>query len=363
MIKILQIGLGPYSGGIENCIMNYYRYIDKSKFSFDFVDQYGEGLAYESEIKSLGGKIYTLKNYKRYPLNAALGLKKILKENDYHIVHINMLSAANTLFLDIAYADPKEKVVIAHSHNANVPPGVIRFMLHEFNKKRLQKAKFERWACGKKAGEWMWDKSFDVKDIIPNAIETQRFKFDSQNREKLRKQCGFAQDDIVIGYVGRFSVQKNIFFLLGILDSLRKKSSSYKLLLIGGGELESRLREETARLKLESAVFFAGIQEDTAPWYSAMDAFVLPSIFEGFPVVSIEAQSCGLSCFISDRVTKEVKVTKLVHFLGLTNNAEAWADEIERNLHQKEKCKLPPEYQIEKAVEMLEIKYKNLAHI
>ena len=170
MLRILHIGFSRNPGGVENVIMNYYRYINRNDFQFDFLDLYGEGIAFSEEIKSLGGKIYHLPNYKRHPISAAKKLDKILDKLGYAIVHVHMQSAANLLPILISLNHGKE-VVICHSHSSSTPRGLLRKLLNALNIKYLRKLPVIKWACGECAGQWMWGNQFDKKDIVPNAIE------------------------------------------------------------------------------------------------------------------------------------------------------------------------------------------------
>ena len=326
-IKILQIGLSSIKGGIENCILNYYRYIDKSKIHFDFVDIYGDGLAYSEEIKNLGGKIFVLKNFKKHPINFIYSLNKILKTNSYHIIHINMLSSANILPAIVACFHKKTKVFL-HSHNSNIPKGSIRKILHYLNIFILRNLPAEHFACGEKAGKWLFGNNFSKENVIPNAIDIHLFKKNVVVRNEIREKCNFSPKDIVIGFVGRLCEQKNILFLPDILKELRKKRKNYKMLIIGDGELREKLIKKLNDFRLKEDVYLAGFQDKISNWYQAMDLFVLPSLFEGLPIVGIEAQISGLPCFLSDQISNEIKITNNVKFLPINNAKDIWVKSI-----------------------------------
>lgn len=360
MIHILQIGLCSNPGGIENCILNYHRFINKSKVQFDYVDIYGDGLAYSDEIIELGGKIYTLPNYKQKPISAAKGIKEILIKNNYDIIHINMLSAANLIPVLMSYKT--SALVIAHSHNSAVPSGIIRKLMNGINLNILRNLQIEKWACSIKAGKWMWGETFSPENVIPNAIDTERFSANLEIRKEIRQSCGFQPNDIVVGFVGRFSEQKNVLFLPEILAGLKEKSGNYKLLLVGEGVLKENLKRKIKELNLEKAVYFSGLQTDTSKWYQAMDIFVLPSLFEGLPVVAIEAQAAGLPCFISEYITKEVNISGTVKFLPIDKEAGKWVDSIcEEEMNQRNRSDLVSDkYNIKCAARKLEERYTRL---
>lgn len=363
MIRVLQIGLGPNPGGVENCIMNYFRHVQRKEFMFDFVDIYGQGLAFEVEILKLGGKVIKLPNLKRHPIKGARLLEKYLKENEYSIIHINLLSAANLIPVFTACKN-KEAKVIVHSHNASIPSGIMRKMMNAVNMGKLRRLPVYKWACGEKAGKWMWGEEFSNDNVIHNAIDVCRFTKNDNVRKEMRKKCSFSDDDIVVGFVGRLSEQKNVLFLPEILLELVKKTSAYKLLIVGDGVLRERLKTRLEEYGLLKKVYFTGVTEKTADWYQAMDAFVLPSLFEGLPVVGIEAQAMHLPCFISNRVTKEIGITDYVHYLSLEEGSQLWANLIHSAIFDRitELQEFPKEYQIAYAAKRLECRYKEIVN-
>ena len=361
MIKILQIGLSANPGGVENCILNYNRFIDKHNFCFDYVDMYGDGLAYAAEIRALGGRIYTLPNFKKHPMSNALGLRQIINSNKYDVIHINMLSAANIIPPLIACMN--SSAVVVHCHNASMPTGIVRKAANQINLKWLRNFSTMKWACGIKAGRWMWGDTFNPSDVIPNAIDVSVFKKDPDAKKKIRTVCGFSDDDIVVGFVGRLSEQKNVLFIPEILAELRKRNKKFKALVVGGGVLYDELIEKINELNVSDIFYFTGTQNSAAKWYQAMDAFILPSLFEGLPVVGIEAQAAGLPCFMSNTITEEVNISGTVIYLPIRKGGYVWADAIHHVLSSERSTQIniPQNYQIQYAVKELEHRYESLA--
>lgn len=323
-MRVLHIGLSKNPGGIETFVMNYFRKLVQCGIIFDFIDIYGDGLAFQDEIKQLGGHIYTVANYKRHPIKAKKQIMQILHNDCYRCVHINSLSAANLLCIKAALQSGIKPIV--HSHNT-ATEGMLRKFLHSINVKKLRKMNVVRLACGKSAGVWLWGK--DDFTIIPNAIDVERFSFNSQYRFQKRSELNIEEDEFLIGFVGRFSSQKNPLYLLDVLLASKKMSDKkVKLLLVGDGELKGEMQKRVKYLDLCDDVIFAGIQNNTSIWYSAMDCFILPSIYEGLPVVAIEAQANGLPCLISDAVSQEVKISHNAEILPLEKDALNWGERI-----------------------------------
>lgn len=362
MVRVLQIGMAGKCGGVETCIFNYYLHINRKNITFDFLDIYGEGVAFEKEIRQLGGKIYVVSNCKKHPLRAYIELKKILKEQNFDIVHINALSALRAIMFLTYCKEMKQERIIVHCHNSAVPSGISRKCLNVFATIFIRKTKVKKWACGKLAGEWLWGKKFENENLIPNAIDTSMFKRNEYVGERLREQYKIPQERKILGFVGRLYEQKNPLFLLDVLLETRKRNIDAGLLIVGDGILREEFLKKAEQLNLSKYIYMVGMQEKVYEWYQIMDVFLLPSLFEGFPVVAVEGQAVGLPCIVSDRISKEINLTGQVIFLPIDNGVELWGDSIQKilegdNYQTKE---LPAIYQIEYAAKYLEKKYMEI---
>lgn len=325
-MKVLQIGMGNVSGGLEAFVMNYYRILVHMDVQFDFVCMYDK-IAHEEEIRKLGGKIYYIPNVKKNYRGYIKELKNILKETKYDAVHVNMLSAANIVPLRVAYTMKIPKI-IAHSHSSSCP-GLIRKMMDWWNRPKIAKYATDRIACGEMAGRWLFgDKAFQngqVK-VINNAIQVEKFSFSEEERASLRKKLGW-ENKTVIGHVGRFDIPKNHDRMIDIFQQIVSEKEDVILCLVGPKEgLYTQIKEKTVQKGLENKVYFAGRQENIRRYLSAMDVFLFPSVFEGVPFALIEAQANGLPCVMSDAVSEETIVfSERVRRLSLEVDNVQWA--------------------------------------
>ena len=202
-------------------------------------------------------------------------------------------------------------------------------------------------ACSDEAAKWLFSKKiYNTKKyvIINNGIDVERFQFDKNMRIKLRNKLEIDKNQIVIGFVGRLADVKNPLFLLDILNECKKIHNNALLMIIGTGELYDEMNKKISEMHLEKNVIFIGNIKNVYDYYTAMDCFVLPSKFEGLPIVSVEAQTNGLEIFLSDKITKETKITDLVQFLPIENGDERkWARQILHS-NQYEKINERKEY-------------------
>lgn len=317
--------MGKWLGnGVESVIMNYYRHLDHSKVQFDFIcDEDSTRIPYD-EIKKLGGRVFLVPKYQNLP-KYLKALEKLFKENQYRIVHSNI----NTLSVFPLYAAKKAGVPIriSHSHSTSNPKewkrNLIKNILRPFSKRYAT----DYFACSEVAGRYLFgNKDFDQGEvkIIHNAIDIDKFKFDEIARKKLRKELGIKDSTVVIGHVGRFVQQKNHAFLVDVFKEYHKKNPDSKLLLVGSGPLEDEIKKKVEKLDLKDSVLFLGQRDDINKLYSVMDIFCLPSLYEGLPVVGVEAQAAGLPCVFSNKITKNIVLCDNTQMLSIKNNRNQW---------------------------------------
>ena len=313
-------------GGVESVVMNYYRHIDRTKIQFDFLcDEDSTNIPYE-EIEQLGGRVILIPPYQKIFLYQK-ELIRIFKENNYKIVH----SHINTLSVFPLRAAKKAgvKVRIAHSHSTTNKKewkkNLLKQVLRPFSKVYAT----DYMCCSELAGRWLFgDKVYDSGKVylLNNAIDLDKFKYNESLRKEKRKELGISDDTLVIGHIGRFVAQKNHTFLIDIFNELHKKNPSSLLLLVGQGPLKEEMENKVKEFKLNGSVRFLGQRNDANELYQVFDVFCLPSLYEGLPVVGVEAQASGILCILSDDMTKETKVLESTKFNSLENNSLNWAE-------------------------------------
>jgi glycosyltransferase involved in cell wall biosynthesis len=320
-IRVAQMLARMDYGGIEMVVMNYYRHIDRSKIQFDFIVFEGSELPQRKEIEELGGRVYEVPPL-RHPFAYNRAVFKLFEKNKYDIVHANM----NTLSVFPLRMAKKAGVPVRICHNhSTAGPGetkknILKNILRHFS--RIYPT--ELFACSEYAGKWLYGDKASFR-VIKNAIDIDRFRYNEKTRTEVRNKLGI-EDKLVLGHVGRFEPQKNHDFLLDIFHSVHQINPKTVLLLIGEGELEDKMKKKANELGLEDSVFFLGTMSDCAPYYQAMDAFVLPSLYEGLGMVAIEAQAACLLCFLSERVPKEAALLDSTYFLSLEQTPDEWAE-------------------------------------
>ena len=320
-IRILHIVTYMGRGGLETMLMNYYRAIDRTKVQFDFLTHRDFRADYDDEIEALGGKIFRLPNLNPFSRSYLGALDRFFQEHpEYRIVHSH-LDCMSAIPLKAAKKHGVP-VRIAHSHSSRQDRD-LKYPLKLLFKRRISGQATQLFACGKEAGKWMF--GTDDFRVLNNAIDAERYRFDPEVRQEVRKELGIPADAPVVGHVGRFMAPKNHGFLLRIFAELPDHA---RLLLVGDGELRAENERLAEELGIRDRVIFAGLRSDVDRMLQAMDVFVFPSLYEGLPLSIIEAQAAGLPCLISDKVPIECKKTELVTQIPLGASPAEWAEAV-----------------------------------
>lgn len=327
IIRIAQIVGSMNSGGVESMVMNYYRHIDRTKIQFDFIVLEGSTHIPDQEIKSLGGRIFIVPSYKHI-FAYQKALNKLFTENHYDIVHSHV-NSLSVFPLSVA-KKAGVKVRIAHSHSTTNKKEHLRNFIKNILRLFSKKYATHYFACSELAGRWLFgDKTFNKGQVtvINNAIELEKYKYNEQTRDSLRTQYVLT-NQFVIGHIGRFMSQKNHTFLIDIFNEVQKRRSDARLLLIGDGPLYDEIVNKVHTLNLDDKIIFTGVKQNAYDYYNVMDVFVLPSLYEGLPVVGVEAQANGLPIVTSDTVTRDLNIAGGVDYLSLGDTASFWANHI-----------------------------------
>lgn len=328
MIKVLHVVSSLGSGGVGHLLLNYYKNMDRNKIKFDFIVHTKERGILEPIFESYNSSIYHVPSKHESFFGNLKSIKEIIANGNYNVVHAHQGIMS---FFPIYYAKKAGvKKRIAHSHEARTTTNISKKLIHNILKPFLKRYSNYWFACGIDAGKILWGEDA-LKNgqvyIMKNAIDIKRFKFCSDVREKKRKELGI-EKEFVIGNVGRFEYPKNHEYLIKIFNEVYKKYKNAVLLLIGDGQLEGVVKKQVENYGLTDAVKFLGVRNDVNELLQAMDIFLLPSRWEGLPVVLVEAQAAGLKSLVSDTVTMEVKCTNLLEYISLEKSPQYWANEI-----------------------------------
>lgn len=329
MVRVLHVVNSlNINAGMMSVVMNYYRNINRDKVQFDFMYFTEMPEDHKEEIVKLGGRIFTLGKPSfcgKYQKQLNLFFEQ--HKNEYIAVHCHPIWAAE--FFSSAAKKNGIKHVIAHSHSTKFSHKKISSIRNRIMVSIIGLFATDYIACSPEAAYLFGKKRVkngDVK-IIRNSIECKKFKYNEIERKRIRKELGIDDKTLVIGNVGRLSVEKNQEFLLKVFKELLEIEPYAKMMIVGDGELRPKLETKIMELDIKDYVILTGKRRDVAAILSCMDVFVMPSLFEGAPLSAIEAQTAGLPCIMSDTITKSVALSS-TKYLSLTLSPKKWAEEI-----------------------------------
>ena len=326
MIRVASVVGKMNSGGIKSLIMEYYRHIDHEKLQFDFICDSDSQNVPRDEIESLGGRVYLVAPYKNIIRNMK-DIYSLCKANKYPIIHAWL----NTLNPFSLYAAMRAGVPVRISESLSMAhKGEFKTVIKKILRPLSKYFATHYMACGEDCGRFQFgDELFDSGKVtvFKTVVDSEFNAFKPEVRERTRAEFGW-QDKIVIGSIARFSPQKNPIFMLEIFAEIVKLEPNAVLCMIGYGKMLDQMMRKIDELGIKSNVNYLGKREDIQQFYNAMDCFLLPSLYEGLPVVGLEAESCGLPVFFSSEITREASACELGHFLSLKASASEWARDI-----------------------------------
>mgnify|MGYP003509661854 FL=1 len=347
-------------GGAETFMMNAYRNIDREKYQFDFViyEEYASVQPYHNEIQELGGKIFVVPNPNKHILKYIKAVNKIFDENQVDIVHNEIFFGGGLNLWLASKAGVKQR--IAHSHATTdgkgnkFPYNLVRPLFS----KLLMTYATDFLACSQEAGVGLFgDKQKFIN--IPNGINLDAYRYTGISKQDMRLSLGLPSDAFVIGHIGRFETQKNHTFLMQLMQYIVESNPNTYLLAIGTGSLESRIHALAKELGIEKNVRFLGERDDIPQLMSAMDVFVLPSLYEGLPIVAVEAQAANLKLVMSTEVSIHTKLSENVVFVDLQDDMAVWSQAILDSPFGNKPLADLEAYDMNNTAEMLEKIYSN----
>lgn len=340
MIRVLQFGMSAGKGGIETYLINQLRSLP-SDVSYDFINCSDGALAYEKEILKQG-KIYNLGSRPVNPIRYYWRMLKLfyhIRNENYAAFILNGSDYSQDLpFLLARLIGIKCRIMHAHGSGYENDISFMRKNMFAYNRLIVKFCVTEYWACSKKASEFLFGHRNAF--IVHNAIDVDGFRYNKTIRRDVRQRYNI-ENKFVIGHVGRFSPVKNHFFIIDIFAKIKKEFPQTILLLVGDNSnlyaydgYVKRIHERVKSYGLENDIIFTGECENSAEIYQGMDLFLLPSLTEGFSLVTLEAQVSGLPCIISNGVPEEVILTNSITVCPLSDQSN-WVMKVREIIRKK----------------------------
>lgn len=328
-IRILHVLTAMNRAGTETMLMNLYRAVDRNIVQFDFAVTITEHCDYDDEIAELGGKII---RYPKYTGKNHFAYKKWWHDlyqahPEYRIVHGHIGSTAS-IYLKIA--KKYGRYTIAHSHSTSGGFGLHKILYKAYSYSTRYVADFfigcSEAALVARYGKRVADNR-KISTVLNNGIDVEKYTASSTIRTEVLHELGLDENTLVVGTVGRLTPQKNPLFILDILSVLREKEPGFRFIWAGTGEMKDEIEAGIIERGLQNNTLLLGVRNDIPRVLQAMNVFILPSKFEGLPVIGVEVQAAGVPMLCSDKVSPEVNMSKCVTFLPI-DSTEPWVEGI-----------------------------------
>ncbi|PGZ75804.1 glycosyltransferase family 1 protein [Bacillus sp. AFS029637] len=337
-IRVLHIVSAMNRGGAETLLMNIYRNIDKSQVQFDFVSHRTEKCDYDEEIALLGGKIYRIPSLGQVgPFAYIKELTKIMSDNRYVAVHAHTDYQGGFVAVAAKKAGIKKRICHSHSNNWPQGSGVAARVTLKILRSIIKYAGTDYCACSSEAARFLFGEKMlhhNKVELIKNGIDIKQFiDVEIEEISSVRKELCIPDAAKLIGHIGRFSESKNHIFILQVLKEILKKDTNFIAILAGDGPLKASIELKAKELGIYENIRFLGVRNDIPIIMNIIDVFVFPSLFEGFGIVTLEAQCAGVPCVVADTIPKNTDMgLGIVSFVGLDEKIEIWSTEIYKAL-------------------------------
>ncbi|MBU3877047.1 glycosyltransferase [Faecalicatena sp. AGMB00832] len=318
------------AGGVDKYLLNFLDAVKNQDVQIDFLtDEVHEEL--KTYLAQYHCNLYPIASL-RHPVRQFRQVCAVLQQKHYDMIYLNVSTAIDCI---AAFAAKKMRVKerAIHSHSSgndceSTAQRLVYDVVHRICKMFFYRAGTRFYGCSVKAGEWIFPKKIvqsEKFEVIYNAVDRNRFQYKEEIRRQVRKELGITDEQLVIGHIGNFCYAKNYPFLIDLFSDIHEKEKDSVFLLTGTGVELEEVREMVKKRGLTDCIRFLGWRKDADRLYQAMDLFVLPSRFEGLPIVGVEAQCAKLACVLSDTITREAKIQDHCHFLPLADGTEKWA--------------------------------------
>lgn len=328
---LIGVCVGGY-GGIDKYVLHFTKICKKyniqcdvlaTKWSDDFNTQLTKNNANLIQIATLHNKSEIYKK-----------ISHLCKQNGYSASYWNISTDLMFPYIDASFKSRVENILVhghAHYNNrSNILENKLFDILHYFYRTKLNKLPVKYAGCSKASAIWVGGRKVqnNAWTFIPNPVDTNLFKYNENLRNLMRNKLGL-KNNFVVGSVTSYMYYKNPMRLIDVVSSLQEKNKNAVLVVAGEGPLKDDFIKTCEHKLLPNSFKILGKRDDVEKLMQAFDVFMLPSHNEGLPISVLEAQCCGLECFISDSITSEVIAVKdNVHSISLKKDADYWANEI-----------------------------------
>lgn len=323
VLIINTVGMGY--DGMSHVILNYLCHMSVDGLDLHFTAAPDVNDSIRNTLENYG-TIHYIPLKKENLWGYVFGLNKTLKSR-IDVIHIHGNSGTMVIESLLARLHGVPQILV-HCHNTKTSYPLLNRILTPIMKCMAT----DLIACSRASGEWLYGKSNYL--VLNNAIDLKKYEFNPLVREEVRREFQVG-DTLLVGHIGAFLESKNQPYLVEAFADFHRRYPNSKLMLVSDGPMFEAVKHQVEQLGLTGSVIFPGRRSDAQRLYQAMDVFVMPSRWEGLPLVMLEAQASGLPVLASDRITRDAACTDRVRFLSIDETPSVWADALMELVDEK----------------------------
>lgn len=258
----------------------------------------GDGY-WEGHYKGLGVAVYRLELSSYIDIGCVLTLRRLIEVEDPTVVHAHMPPAELFCYMALMISLGKKRVFIASKHNdTRFCPNMLANSLETVIARSTDRIIAISCSVQKTVAEVIGNNLASKLRLVYYGFERPTLPAGREaHREAVRAELGIPSDAFVVGSMGRLVEQKAFDVLIrGYVEArkARRWSAEGRLLIVGEGPLEGNLKAIAAKTGFGDEIVWPGFREDAFEVLQAFDVFVLPSQYEGFGLVFLEAMAFGV---------------------------------------------------------------------
>ncbi|MEJ7735793.1 MAG: glycosyltransferase [Chitinophagaceae bacterium] len=289
-IKVLETIRQGLIGGGESHVLSLVQNLEKSVFE-PIVLSFTEGQMINS-LNSLGIKNVVIPTTKAFDVSVWSKVKKLMIRENIQLVHAHGTRANTNVFWAAASLGiPLIYTVHGWSFHDDQHVLVKRLRIwSELYLTRQMRFNISVSETNQRTGKKHFGKFESI--VVNNGIDLDRFSPSNVSTD-VRSELGISSSQLLIGFVGRMTWQKQPLALIRAFKKLLEQVQHVKLLFVGEGELRSEAEKLAESLNVSEHILFENFRLDMPEVLNALDIYCLPSLWEGLPIGLLEAMSMG----------------------------------------------------------------------
>lgn len=343
-IKVLQIIQGSKYAGGEKVAYQIAKGLDRQKYD-SIVACYPNGI-FADMLREAGVEVFKADMCSKYNILTIFRLAKFMRQRHIDIVHThgsraNFYGRLAARIARVPAIISTIAIILGRESHADV--NVVKRKLYiiidkltsGFVDKFLVLSEIHRNALAN-------DYNIDLSRIekIYNGIELGEYNNEPNKGYIIRKEMNISQESQIVGFIGRLAIEKGLSFLLQAFPKVITVFPDVKFLIVGDGSLRVELESLAERLNTHDNCIFTGFRKDIPNILSAIDIFTMSSLFEGMPMVILEAMASSKPVISTDvGGISELVVDGETGILVPPQDPDALAEAIITLLKDKQKAK------------------------